>query len=272
MSNATQNRRAKNPADSTRGERKRPDPAKIAAAALKARKSAQNQAVAECTRKKRPKDVRTSSGDGVVEGGTGQAVSIATSGTIAPSEGDVARPLIPSTPNPKWPLWALDYLEARLVCRTDGAASNKLGLTFEAVYAQRLKHPDFEEAVQRVRQAADAQIVSKIEDKTLARAIKSDPDDRMSAPLGMFHLKARDHRYRDHAEPSAPTINIVMGFTIPDVPEGQVMDAELDDEPDHFELPANARVIDAEEVKPTLSRRRRPPKDVLSEDDLDVQL
>ena len=266
MSNTTQNRRAKKPADSTLGKRKRPDPDLIAAKALQARKAAPNPPDPERRRKSSRKDAMTSPREGVLGAGAGQAVSIATSGAIAPSEGDVDRPLIPSKPNPKWPNWALDYLEARLVCRTDGAASNKIGLTFEAVYAQRLKHADFDAAVQKVRQAADARIVSGIEDKTLARALKSDPDDRMSATLGLAHLKARDHRYRDHAAPQAPTINIVMGFTIPDVPEGQVLEAEFDDEPDDFELPANAKVIDVEEGVGT----RPGVSDILTEDDLDI--
>ena len=85
----------------------------------------------------------------------------------------------------------------------------------------------------------------------------------------IFNLKALDpSKYRDHATPTTPVINIVMGFSIPDVPEGQVMD----DEPDELELPTYAIVVDAEEGKPTRSRRRRPPDNILGDDDVDIEL
>ncbi len=130
--------------------------------------------------------------------------------------------LIPLTPKPGWPSWGLDYLreqirldgKGRLVHRSLGAASNAIGVSYQAVYLQRLNDPAFGKYVEAGIRYRDTLVVDTIEDVTLARAIKSDPEDRMSATLGLAHLKARDSRYKDNAAPIAPTINITVGFTI----------------------------------------------------------
>ncbi len=113
------------------------------------------------------------------------------------SEAEVLRPLIPLTPNPEWPNWAVKYLKSMLCTRTDGAAANKIGITFQSVYEQRLRLADFDAAVEKCRKYRDSLIVSDLEDTMLKRALKGDPKDRMSASLGMFHAKARDDKYKD---------------------------------------------------------------------------
>lgn len=147
------------------------------------------------------------------------------------SRENVLKTLIPLTPKPHWPNWGLDYLKSLLCTRTDGAAAIRIGITFQAVYEHRLKIADFERAVQACRKYRNVKIVSDIEDATLPRALKGDPKDRMSASLGMFHLKALDDIYKDKQAGHAPIININLGYQIPATKRhhGPITDAEYDE-------------------------------------------
>ena len=160
------------------------------------------------------------------------------------------------------PEWGPQYLEA--LEQAHGAkmkAAKLIGLSYSAVHKAGLSHPDLADAIRRARARWDDQHLAELEDISMTAAIK-----KGNVTERIFNLKQLDpSRYRDHAQPTPPTINIVMGFTIP--PDTSSTDDELDD----LELPDTARVIDVgEEVKPTRSRRRRPPDNVLSREDLDV--
>ncbi len=119
--------------------------------------------------------------------------------------------LIPVEPNPRWPSWAIDFLKARLEVTTDKEAAAMVDRTYQSVYEACLRYSDLEVALQRVREYQDRVVVALMEEPTIARAIKSDPADRMSGTLAMFHLKARDEKYRDKQALRPPTINILFG-------------------------------------------------------------
>lgn len=143
------------------------------------------------------------------------------------TEGGMLTSLLPSVPKPAWPIWALDYLKAMLDTRTDGAAANAVGITYRSVYEQRLRHKDFDAAVLKVRRYRDSLIVDSLEEVGLRRALEGGTDDRMSASLNMFHLKARDHRYKDQAPGQGPgVINITFGAAIGGQ-QGQSMTVDL---------------------------------------------
>ena len=165
------------------------------------------------------------------------------------------------------PIWGLEYLEA--LEKTGGAkkkAAELIGLSYSAVHKAGLSHPDLDDAIRRIRARWDDQHLAELEGLSMSQALKPG-----NITERIFNMKALDpSRYRDHAQPTTPTINIVMGFTIPNVPEGQVME----DEPDDLESPTYAMLIDAdvEESKPTRMMRRRPPDDILEDGDVDIQL
>lgn len=144
----------------------------------------------------------------------------------------VLKSLIPASPKPGWPSWAVDYLKSMLCTRTDGAAAIKIGITFRSVYEVRMQLADFDAAVEACRKYRDSLIVSDLEDVMLKRAIKGDPKDRMSASLGMFHAKARDDKYKDKFSGAGGiNIQIVMGHPIVRKPAnnavgGVIIDAE----------------------------------------------
>lgn len=119
--------------------------------------------------------------------------------------------LIPPVPNPKWPPWAIEFLEARLLVTTDKAAAAAVNRSYQSIYEACLRYSDLEVALQRVREYQDRVVVALMEEPTIARAIQSDPADRMSGTLAMFHLKARDEKYRDKQALRSPVINIVFG-------------------------------------------------------------
>ena len=228
------NGRAKKPGDSTRGERKGPDPAKIAAEALK---SIRGRRMAE-------------------RGDTCKSEALVPTSSV-----------VQALAGKNLPAWGLEYLEA--LEKTRGAkkkAAELIGLSYSAVHKAGLSHPDLDDAIRQIRALYDDQNLDELGNLSMLQAMKPG-----NITERIFNLKALDpSRYRDHAQPTTPVINIVMGFTIPDVPEtsGQVMD----DEPDDLELPTYATVIDAEEVKPTRNIRRRPPDDILEDGDVDIRL
>jgi len=146
------------------------------------------------------------------------------------SKENVLKKLIPLKPKLHWPNWSLDYLKAVIACRTDGAAARKIGLSYQTVYEARLSSADFATAWDACRNYRNSKIVNDLEDKSLARALECDPKDRMSASLNMFHLKARDDRYKDKAAALIGGITINLGYAITDTKRkvGPVIDADFE--------------------------------------------
>ena len=183
------------------------------------------------------------------------------SNNIQPASSDLYHP------KKGMPEWGPRYLEA--LEQAQGAkvrAAELIGKNYKSVYNAGQKHPEFFEAIRKIRARWDDQNQAELESISMNQAKKAG-----NTVERFFQLKALDpSRYRDHSQPTTPTINIVMGFHIPDVPEtsGQVMD----DEPDELELPTYAIVVDAEEGKPTRSKRRRPTDDVLGDEDVNIEL
>jgi len=178
-----------------------------------------------------PKDVIHPSESGVVvESESNRTMDLEQQSSVKPLEGDVLKALIPLESKPKWPNWSLDYLRAVIKCRTDGEAARRIGLSYQTVYEARLSLADFAAAWDDCRKYRDSLIVSDLEDVGLTRALACDPDDRMSASLNMFHLKARDDKYKDKQQLGQVAINITLGYQIPETKRdsGPVIDAEFE--------------------------------------------
>lgn len=172
--------------------------------------------------------------------------------------------LIPLAPKPGWPIWAIDYLKAMLITRTDGAAAKAIGITYQSVYEQRQRHADFDRAVMACRAYRDRLLVLDLEDVTLKRAIKGDPEDRMNASLAMFHLKARDSMYKDNAAPTTPNITINVGYQIGKKPPKFAGPTQVDDQ-----IPEDYEVL--EETK-SMAPRKHLADNVLLDEDIEIDL
>lgn len=145
------------------------------------------------------------------------------------SKENVLKSLIPSEPKKDWLPWFVKYLQALMKRNTDLEAVADIGLNPRTVWEAMMNHVDFAQAVDRVKIHRDWMIQSKIEKSTISRAIKGDSSDRSSATLGIFHLKARDDKYKDKRDSTPTVINITMGCQIPTTkrPTGPVFDAEV---------------------------------------------
>lgn len=158
------------------------------------------------------------------------------------TEGKVLISLLPEIPNTRWPPWCMDYLKALIAddVYTLGGAARIVDRHPMTIWETIQRYKDFAQAVERIKQYRDWWVLESLERGTLKRALECDPADRQSAWLSIQHLKARDHRYRDHGMPqSAGVINITFGAAIGgkeaqtmtvDLASGQeVKDAEFED-------------------------------------------
>lgn len=179
------------------------------------------------------------------------------SSDLQPASSDIYQP------KKRMPNWGPEYLEALHKCAGAKIKAAKLiGLSYSAVYKATLSYPELGDAIDKARAEWDSKNLAALEEVSMRQAMK--PGGTIER---IFNLKSLNpSNYRDHAQPTTPTINIVMGFTIPD---GR---SSIGNEPNDYELPATARVIDAEDVKPTRSIRRRPSDDILGDDDVDIEL
>lgn len=138
------------------------------------------------------------------------------------SEQEVLKSLIPSVPKRDWPPWAMDYLNAMLETRTDGAACNKIGIRFRNVYEHRLAFKDFDAAVLAARAYRDKLLQTDLEEVSRIQALK--PGCVIER---IFTLKSLDpDTYRDKATGmGGVNIQIVMGHPI-GRSEANIIDAE----------------------------------------------
>ena len=150
------------------------------------------------------------------------------------------------------PNWGLDYLAA--LNRAEGGltlAAELIGKDYSTTFKGRLNYPELGEAVDELKREWDSHNLEILESISIQQAMK--PGNMTER---FFNMKALDSKYRDHAIPTPPTINIVVGFTIgKDTPSfaGPVT-----------EIPA--QVVGTKK----LSKRGRKASDVLTDEDLDV--
>jgi len=175
------------------------------------------------------------------------------------------QPASSNVPKPKrgMPKWGPQYLEALHRCSgVKTRAAVLIGLSYSAVYRAALSYTEFGDAVDKVKALWDDKNLAALEEVSMIQAMKPG-----NITERIFNLKALNpNKYREKVVPGPGKLNIVFGFTIPGGPSDRARDD------DRHEIAANATVIDAEEVRPTPARRRRPPDDILGDDDVDIEL
>jgi len=174
---------------------------------------------------------------------------------------DQIQSISPNIPQPKkgMPKWASAYLEA--LEQTQGvltAAAKLINLTYSAVYKARRAYPDFDNVVTEIKAEWDSKHLDELEEISIVQAKKPG-----CMTERFFNMKALNpSKYRDTRQQGLQVgpVNILIGFTPPRHRGG--MDESK-------EITADAAV---QEIPSRASRGRNSEANILSEDDVDLDI
>ena len=155
------------------------------------------------------------------------------------------------------PKWAPAYLKA--LPKVEGvltAAAKLVNLTYSAVYKARRAYPDFDKVVTEIKAEWDSKHLDELEEISIVQAKK--PGCMTERFFNMKALNPSKYREKQQALQVAP-VNILIGFT---PPKHIGMDKSK-------EIKADAEV---QEIPSRASRGRNSGADILSEDDIDLDI
>ena len=163
-------------------------------------------------------------------------------------------------PKKRMPEWGSDYLAALYETKGELIRAAKIvGKDYSTTYKARLNYPDLAQKVDEIKRECDSHNLAALEEVSMIQAMK--PGNMTER---FFNMKALDSKYRDHAIPTPPTINIVVGFTIgKDTPSFAGPTQVNDRIPEDYEV--------LEETK-SVVRHKHLADNVLLDEDIDIDI
>ena len=162
------------------------------------------------------------------------------------------------------PEWGPGYLEALDECRGRALdAAKAMGMDHSTVYKARQKYPELDHAYQDSKALWDDIVMEGLEAKSIDEAMNKSVVERI------FHQKARNpSKYREKAISLGPQhINITFGFPFPALPKVPHFKDEAGTDSG---MEIQAEDAEVNELSSNTRKRRHPPEDILSADDLDI--